>query len=107
MLVLDVGSFTLPHRPPHWDETAFRNDSFEMHFVRTKAELAAFAACLSDADLIVDLNTAHGHSRWNLPVLRAIARSGTPSLVISVNAYPGYQGTDAAPDRFGGGSAGF
>ena len=88
--VLDVGYFALPARDPKWDDAMYRNDSFDLSVLRRKSELKRYRAMLADASLIVDLTTAHGHSRWNLPVLRAISKSKTPCILLSVNAYPGY-----------------
>jgi hypothetical protein len=88
--VLDVGYFALPSRAPEWDNQIYRNDRFDLVVLHRRSELKQYRILLSGASLIVDLTTAHGHSRWNLPILRAISRSKTPYIVLSVNAYPGY-----------------
>lgn len=88
--VLDVGYFALPSRAPEWDDQIYRNDRFDLVILRQRSELKRHRSLLADASLIVDLTTAHGHSRWNLPILRAISKSETPYIVLSVNAYPGY-----------------
>ena len=95
VIVMDVGYFSLPTRVPKWDHSIYRDDTFQMLIVRTKRDFLDHAPLLESAELIVDLTTAHGHSRWNLPILRAISKSGTPNIVLSVNAYPGY---DMSPD---------
>ena len=63
----------------------YRDQSFHMVSLHSKKVLRDNEAILKDANIIVDLTTAEGHSRWNLPILQAIARSKTPSLVLSVN----------------------
>ena len=88
--VLDVGPFVIPTRRADWDSVIYRDDTFSLEILDTPQEFRARRALLNCASLIVDLTTAHGHSRYNLPVLRAIAASGAPHLVLSVNAYPGY-----------------
>ncbi len=88
--VLDVGYFAQPAREPEWDNAMYRNESFDLAVLRQKSELKRYRGMLADASLIVDLTTAHGHSRWNLSILRAISKSKTPYILLSVNAYPGY-----------------
>jgi len=88
--VLDVGPVIFAQREQSWEYSIYRDETFRLEIAKNTADLRKLQPLLDGAELIVDLVTAHGHSRWNLPVLRAVAKSGRPSLVMSVNAYPGY-----------------
>ena len=87
--VLDVGELVLPqmeHERSHYEQMG----AFRPTVLRTRRDLADRHGLLGDADLIVMLAGAGGVNRRNLPVFRAVNKAGRPSLMLSTNAFPGF-----------------
>lgn len=90
--VLDVSRPTHPVLP--WgQEGVWTHPNLSITVVESWSALKSCVEMLRQADLIVLFNQSFGLSRATLPVLRAVARSGTPYLVVA----PAFYGAVAAP----------
>ncbi len=96
--VLDVGPLTLPELGG--DRTAYADEQgIDIRTFDKQADLRGLSAILRDVDLIINLVGTNHFTPSNIGVFRAIAAAGTPYLILSVNAYPGWIGreTPAGP----------
>jgi hypothetical protein len=96
--VLDVGPLTLPELGG--DRTAYADQrGIDIKTFNRRSDLRGLAATLRDQDLIIKLVGTNHFTPRNIGVFRAIAAAGTPYLMLSINAYPGWFGpeTPAGP----------
>ena len=87
--VYDVGALVLPEADNTYNQPVEEHPGLRIRYIRQAAELERMSRDLADSELIVDLISNPGPSRRNLGVLRAMTRSGVPTLVIMVDAFPG------------------
>jgi hypothetical protein len=94
--LIDVANIALNSSIPSRENYGNWNE-IDIHVVSSKRELKSYRKFLSEADLIIDLVTSQGHTRYNIAVLREISRSRTPSMIIASNIHPGI-GSETEPE---------
>jgi hypothetical protein len=100
--VVDVGPLTLPELGGDRRLYADYRD-FSVTVVKTTDDIKKAIPTLAAADLIVSLVGTNHFAPRNIAVCRAIAQAGTPYMILSLNAYPGWtretQGAESASGR--------
>jgi len=87
--IFDVGEMTQPNIPQdrsHYGRLA----DLDLHVVRNAADLAKAEPRLGAVELIVAAIGTAGLTRSNIPVFRAITRTGRPYMMVFANAFPGW-----------------
>lgn len=91
--ILDVGPLTLPELGG--DRAAYADQQgVDIKTFNRRSDLRGLAVILRGVDLIVNLVGTNHFTPRNIGVFRAIAAAGTPYLMLSVNAYPGWFGRE-------------
>ena len=98
--VIDVGDIVLPHLK-HDRSHYSRFKGFQLRAPRYKRDFAREQSAVEQADLVVCLAQSQGVSRRNLPVMRLIAKAGTPFLIWSGALMPAWD-TDLFYERVDG-----
>jgi hypothetical protein len=93
IIAFDVGPMTLPDTPG--DRSGYGTlKTMRAETVADRNGLQRMVSTLREADLVVSLvATAHFAPR-NIAIYRAMAQAGTPYLLLSLNAYPGWTGEE-------------
>lgn len=91
VVVLDVTAVGMPENPVRASEPPEQFPGMTNSVIRDSAQWRRAQKTMDGAALVICLVGSGFITVHNLPILRAVARSGAPSLLLNINAHPFWQ----------------